>query len=234
MWPDDQLLNPRYLGRDFATELHETYWSKNRFEICIDLVKGTLGHSLENFLWTGAIQHMTKTLHGEYLTPWKKICHLKVNLTCHRRELERGISGEAGLMHHYRTMYGLRLDWTFMQVDMSRLEDQLNVLCLLSGERCHVDIVLHTSFRIFAAAARLRQDERQLVNILESLRKCVCKLMHSNVHVTVIMSNELTSSDVSQPQTSPQPWDITSRFILTAEEWHNVRFHLFNESGHRN
>jgi hypothetical protein len=43
---DCQLLNPDYLGEVVATGFRETYWSRNRFEVTVDLDK-----SPKSMLW---------------------------------------------------------------------------------------------------------------------------------------------------------------------------------------
>jgi hypothetical protein len=215
---DSQLMDASYLSRSddsIPTELSETYWSKNRFEITVGLDTGMRAGALDIFLSHGTVPS-DKPFWRVFVRPWKEIRHLKVNLACEQWESHPRY-GESKMKEYYNTSYGLIDDLTFAQAAMSKLEAQVAPLTRMKGrEELHIEIDIHTRFA--QEGSDLQLSERHFVNIMESLRACVCELMDSGVRVTVVMSN----IDYSEAHLGPHTWDITSRFVLDAEEWRNV------------
>ncbi|KAI4643402.1 uncharacterized protein J4E78_009871 [Alternaria triticimaculans] len=114
--------------------------------------------------------------------------------------------------------YGLGDDSTFAQAAVSKQEAQVYPLTRLKGrQELHIEIEIQTTFA--KDGADVQQSERHFVNIMESIRQTVCDLIDSGVRVTVISSN----LDYNEVPRGPERWDITSRFVLDAEEWRSVR-----------
>ncbi|KAI4663102.1 uncharacterized protein J4E79_004416 [Alternaria viburni] len=170
-----QLMDVSYLSNleVVPTELSETYWSKNRFVI-------------------------------------------RVELACEHWESDTRY-GQDKMSDYYKPAYGLGDDSTFAQAAVSKQEAQVYPLTRLKGrEELHVEIEIHTTFA--KNGPDVQQSERHFVNIMESIRQTVCDLIDSGVRVTVISSN----LDYNEVPKGPERWDITSRFVLDAEEWRSV------------
>ena len=213
-----QLMDVSYLSNleVVPTELSETYWSKNRFVIRVGLCTGMRADSLGTFLLHGTVPS-DKPFWRVFVRPWEKIRHLKIELACEHWESDTRY-GQDKMSDYYKPAYGLGDDSTFAQAAVSKQEAQVYPLTRLKGrEELHIEIEIHTTFA--KDGADVQQSERHFVNIMESIRQTVCELMDSGVRVTVILSN----LDYNEVHRGPETWDITSRFVLDAEEWRSVR-----------
>jgi len=215
---DGQLMDVSYLSKweVVPSELSETYWSKNRFEITVGLCTGMRFDSLGTFLLHGTVPS-DKPFWRVFVRPWQKLRHLKIILACEHWESDVRY-GQDKMSDYYKPAYGLGDDSTFAQAAVSKQEAQVYPLTRLKGrEELHIEIEIHTTFA--KDGADVQQSERHFVNIMESIRQTVCELMDSGVRVTVILSN----LDYNEVHRGPKTWDITSRFVLDAEEWRSVR-----------
>ena len=213
-----QLMDASYLSNSgvVPTELSETYWSKNRFVIRVGLCTGMRTDSLGTFLLHGTVPS-DKPFWRVFVRPWEKIRHLKIELACEHWESDTRY-GQDRMSDYYKPAYGLGDDSTFAQAAVSKQEAQVYPLTRLKGrQELHIEIEIQTTFA--KDGPDVQESERHFVNIMESIRQTVCELMDSGVRVTVISSN----LDYNEVPRGPERWDITSRFVLDAEEWRSVR-----------
>ncbi|KAH6868468.1 hypothetical protein BKA58DRAFT_195518 [Alternaria rosae] len=213
IWSDAQLMDASYLANSevVPTELSETYWSKNRFEVTVGLDTGMRAGGLDTFLLHGTVPS-DKLFWRVFVRPWEKIRHLKVHVACEQWESDPRY-GDTKMKDYYTTAYGLIDDLTFAQAAMYKLEAQLTPLTRMRGrEELHIEIEIDTRFA--QEGPDVQFSERHFVNIMESLRRTVCELLDSGVHVTVTLAN----IDYNEAHLEPQTWDITSRFVVDAQE----------------
>jgi hypothetical protein len=84
--------------------------------------------------------------------------------------------------------------------------------------------IIHTAFVEDQRANQpgvIRDNERQLTNTLETLRKFIYGLKYSGITVTVTLINKDSESLISNAPAVP--WNFTPYLCFSAEEWAMVR-----------
>jgi hypothetical protein len=214
VYPDNDLLKPRYVGDFPALEMHENYWSLNIFDM-------NVGPSDEYYGLDNPIREAGHRIGESWISAYRRIRHVRVHVdTCSALGPEN--------YNSLRGAFSQDTPLTIGQLCMVLIHRQLRSLLLLKQSRPkrrsdrHVEFIIHTSFvedqRVDQSG--VKDDEPRFTNTLEVLRRFIYGLKYSGITITVTLSNK---DPESLSNASVATWEFTPYLCLSAEEWAMVR-----------